>query len=64
MCYVLFYHVLVYQNKEIKSTLLSNPLMYHVFFSHVSRIFFSLISSQTLDNTDFLTPPKVYIKYI
>jgi len=39
--------------------------MYHVLFSHVSRTFFSLISPQTLDITDFLTPPKyikVYIK--
>ena len=37
--------------------------MYHVLFSHVSRTFFSLISSQTLDITDFLNPPK-YIESI
>ena len=58
MYHVLFRHVLVYQIKEIKSTLLINSLMYHVLFSHVSRTFFSCIASQTLDITDFSTPLK------
>ena len=44
MYHVLFHHVLVYQIKEIESTLLTKSLMYHVLFSHVSRTFFSCIT--------------------